>query len=423
MKHSLKFLRTASSELQFKINKSIIFNYIREDGPISRAKISRDLKISAPAVSRVVEKLINEDYIMETDKQETKSGKRPTLLKTNKDKGFVLGIDLGRESIRMALANFNGYIIKKYWGAEVLDNKDIVERLKREISSVLYDCKKNEWGFSTKPEVKSICIGIPADVDPESGKIISAPLYGSWRDINLKDIIDKEFNIPVFIDNNVNIAALAEKNYGRGKDFTNVIFLEISNGIAAGIIIDNHLLRGSYGSAGEIGFTIVGSENLRFEVKNKGFLEKFASINSIKKKVLKAINEGEKTLITDLIKNDMKKIEPSLVCEAAKKGDRLAKNIIEEMVRFLSIAIINLVLIINPQIIILGGDICNLKHVDELFVRPIINYVKQSVPFKIPNIELSALGEDAGIIGASYMAMESLILGEFPYKIEQEVLA
>ena len=422
MKHHLKLLRTASSELQFKINKSIIFNYLRENGPISRANISRDLKISAPAVSRVVEKLINENYVVETDKQETKSGKRPTLLKTNKDKGFVLGIDLGRESIRMALANFNGYIIKKYGGTEVLDNKDIVERLKREITCVLNDCKKNEWRFSTEPEIKSICIGIPADVDPESGKIISAPLYGSWRDINLKDIIDKEFNIPVFIDNNVNIAALAEKNYGRGKDFNNVVFLEVSNGIAAGIIIDNHLLRGSYGSAGEIGFTIINSENLGFKVKNKGFLEKFASVTSIKKKVFKAINESEKTLITDLIKNDIRKIEPSLVSEAAKKGDRVAKNIIEEMVRFLSIAIINLILIINPQIIILGGDICNLKHADELFVKPIINYVKQSVPFRIPNIELSALGEDAGIIGASYMAMESLLLGEFPYKIEQEVL-
>lgn len=422
MKHSLKFLRTASPEFQGKINKSIIFNYIRENGPISRAKISRDLKISAPAVSRVVGKLVNEDYVEETDKQQTKSGKRPILLKTNKDKGFVLGIDLGRESIRMALANFNSTIIKKKWGTEILDNKDIVERLIREITIVLNDCKKKEWVSSTEPEVKSICIGVPAVVDPKSGNIISASLYESWRDINLKNIISKEFNIPVFTDNYVNISALAEKKYGKGKNFTDVVFLEISNGISAGIIIDNHLLRGSDGSAGEIGFTIINSKNLGFKVKNKGFLEEFASVNSIKKRALEAINKSELTLIKDLIKNDIGKLEPSLVCEAAKRGDKLAKDIIEEINRFLSIAIINLILIINPQVIILGGDICNLTHIDELFVNPIKNYVKQAIPFGIPNIEISALGEDAGIVGSCFMAIESLLIGEFPYKIEQEVL-
>lgn len=93
----IKFLRTTGAELQYEIDMSIIFNYLRESGHIFRAKISRDLKNSAPAVSRVVEKLINESYLVEKDKQETESGKRPTLLKTNKNKRFVMGIDLGRK--------------------------------------------------------------------------------------------------------------------------------------------------------------------------------------------------------------------------------------------------------------------------------------------------------------------------------------
>ncbi|MHB8277354.1 MAG: winged helix-turn-helix transcriptional regulator [Candidatus Humimicrobiaceae bacterium] len=108
MRQSFKFVKTASSELQFKINQSIIFNYLRENGPILRTKISRDLKISAPAVSRVVEKLIRDNYVLETRKLETKSGKRPTLFVLNKDKGFVLGIDLGGEKIRMSLMNYSG---------------------------------------------------------------------------------------------------------------------------------------------------------------------------------------------------------------------------------------------------------------------------------------------------------------------------
>lgn len=419
MRQSFKFVKTASSELQFKINQSIIFNYLRENGPISRAKISRDLKISAPAVSRVVEKLISDDYILETKKLETKSGKRPTLFALNKDRGLVLGIDLGGEKIRMSLMNYSGVIVKKYIGPEIMDSTDIELRISNEIMKALVDCKKNEWKYSNPLEIQSIYIAIPADVDPISGRITSAPLYGSWRDINLKEKINARFEIPVFVENNVNLAAWGEKKYGRGKDFANVVFLEISNGVAAGIIIDNVLLRGENGYAGEIGFTIINTENLGFKVINKGFIEKFASVTSIKKKALKAISEGEKTLILDLAENDINKIESSLVCEAAIKGDKLAKEIIENVVKFLSIAIINLILIINPKIIIIGGYILNLPYKNELFINPIKNFVEKSIPFEIPDIELSVLGDDAAIIGSCFMAIESLLTGEFPYKIDQ----
>ena len=419
MKQSYKFVKTASSELQFKINQSIIFNYLRANSPISRAKISQDLKISAPAVSRVIEKLISDDYVLETKKQETKSGKRPTLLALNKDRGLVLGIDLGSEKIRMSLMNYSGNIVKKYVGPEILDSMGIEEVLEREVSKVFDDCKKNKLNYTNPPEIQSICIAIPADVDPASGKIISAPLYGSWRNINLKENIHSIFNIPVFIENNVNLAAWGEKNYGRGKNFLNVIFLEISNGIKAGIIIDNVLLKGENGYAGEIGFTIANTENLGFKIINKGFLEKFASITSIKNKAIKSINEGEKSLIMDLAGNDINKIDSSLVCRAAMKGDKLAKEIIENVVKLLSIAMINLILIIDPKIIILGGYIFNLPYKNELFVSPIKNYIKKSIPFEIPVIELSEFGDDAALLGSCFMAIESLLVGEFPYKIDK----
>jgi len=143
---TLNFSRTVSSKLQNKINKSIIFNYLRENSSISRAKISKNLKISAPAVSRVIEKLITEGYVVETEKIKTKSGKRPTLLKINKDKGYVIGIDLGKEKIRVALTNLNIEIIEKHQGFRILDNGDIAIKIKSEIKKFLnkYNQKKNK---------------------------------------------------------------------------------------------------------------------------------------------------------------------------------------------------------------------------------------------------------------------------------------
>lgn len=421
MMQSFKFVRTASSELQFKINESIIFNYLRTNDPISRAKISRDLKISAPAVSRVIEKLIKDEYVIETEKQETKSGKRPTLLAINNNRGFALGVDLGSEKLKMALMDYRGNIAKKYTGPEILDSMDIGKVLKKEIAKVFVDCKKNMPNNSSSSEIKSICIAFPADVDPVSGKIMSASLYSSWKNINLKEDINAAFGIPVFIENNANLAAWAEKNIGKGKDFSNIVFLEISNGIKAGIIIDNVLLKGENGYAGEIGFSIINTENLGFKIINKGFLEKYASVTAIKKIAIRSIQDGRSSLIIELSGNNIENIEPSIVCEAAMQGDSLAQEILEDAVKLLSIAVINLILILDPKIIILGGYIFDLPYKNELLIDPIKNYVKQTVPFNIPDIELSELGNDATLIGSCHMAMEALLIGEFPYKIECQV--
>ncbi|MDD5689940.1 MAG: ROK family transcriptional regulator [Caldisericia bacterium] len=418
MERSLKFIKTASAKLQFKINTSIIFNYIRENEPIPRIKISNDLKISPSAVSRVIDKLIKEEYVVEADKLKTKGGKRPTLIKIKQNKDFVIGIDLGKEKFKIALADFNGEIIKKYRGFKISNDRNIAEKIINEINTILSKYCENEK--IRKNNLKAVSIGVPADIDMDSGKVISAPLYGNWKDLNLKEILGNEFKIPVYIENDANLSALGEKYYGKGKNFKDFIFVEISNGIGAGIIIDNHLFRGSFGSAGEIGFTMVSTENLNFKVKNKGFLGKSASVGSIKKKAIREISDGRKTIITEIVKNDIEKIEPCIVCKAAADGDELANDIITEMVNLLSIGIINLILIQNPQIIVLGGDICNLPEVDKLFLEPIKEKISNSIPFRIPEIELSLLSEDAGIIGASFKAIESLLMDKFPYKIEKE---
>src|SRR4030066_1686972 len=408
-----KYLKIASSELQYQINSSIIFNYIRDNGPISRIKISNDLKISPSAVSRTIDKLMVERYVIETEKMKTKGGKRPMLIKIKQDKGYVMGIDLGKEKLKLVLANLSGEVIDIYRGFKILNDTNIVDKIIDEIRKTLI--KHQQYYGMEKNEFKAVCVGIPADIDMESGKIISAPLYKKWKNLNFKDILRSEFSIPVYIENDVNLSAMGEKHYGKGIDFKDFIFIEISNGIGAGIITNNQLFRGSFGSAGEIGFTIISIENLGFKVKNKGFLEKFASVESIKQKAIREIRNGRKTIITGIVKNDIEKIEPYMVCEAAGNGDDLANDIITEMVNFLSIVIINLILIQNPQIVVLGGDICNLPLVDKLFLEPIIEKIKSSTPFRIPKIELASLGEDAGITGASFRAVESLIMNKFPY--------
>ena len=137
MRDSFNFLNTANSELQRKINMSIIFNHLRVKNPISRAKISKDLGVSAPAVSRAVEKLMEKGYVIETERIKTKVGKRPTPLIINKNEFFVIGIDLGKERLKMALANLNGEVVKKFTGSVIQKNEEAINTVIKEVKDFI----------------------------------------------------------------------------------------------------------------------------------------------------------------------------------------------------------------------------------------------------------------------------------------------
>jgi predicted NBD/HSP70 family sugar kinase len=421
MRGTFKFLDTANPRLQQQINMSIIFNHLLVKNPISRAKISKDLRISAPAVSRAIEKLIEKGYVIETERIKTKMGKRPTPLIINKNKFFAIGIDLGKERLKMALVNLRGEVVEKYKGSIISKNKRAIKRVVTEIKEFI---KKYNNSKNLKPyKIEAICIGVPASVNINTERVLSTDHYKEWgwKDFNLKNIITNEFNIPVLVENDANLSTIGEKHYGEGQKYNTIIFVEVSKGIGSGIIIDNKLIRGSNGSAGEIGFTISNSKELAFKVKDRGSLEEHSSVRNIMERIKAEIRKGKKTIITDMVRNNIERITPSIVCSAAIKGDKLANDIINNIVEFLSIGIINLILAIDPQLVVLGGDISNLAEVNNLFIKPIIEKIKSSIPFVIPNIKVSSLGEDTCIRGASFNAIEYVLIREFPYRIDQEI--
>jgi predicted NBD/HSP70 family sugar kinase len=419
---TLKITRAANANLQNKINMSVVFNYIRENEPTYRARISRGLNISAPAVSRIVDKLIDDGYVIETEKLKIHSGKRPTQLKINSDKCNVVGIDLVKERVKIALSDFTGKIIKTSQGCRITEKIDIGEKLIEEIEDVLEQYCQERAIEAQEKNLKAICVGVPAVVDIDTGHVTDAPLYSGLRNCNLKERLGDYFGVPIYVENVVKLSALGEKHYGEGIDYKDIIFIEVSNGIGAGIIVDNHLIRGTNGSAGEIGLSIVGRENLGYKVLNKGYLEKNASVETIVERANNAVENGYHSLISESLGEDPGDLTPSSVCQAAMRGDGIANEIITTVVENLALVTINLILILNPQIIVFGGDICNLPEVETLFIDPMLRIVGESIPFDIPPIKISSLGENAGVIGASFLAIESLLLGEFPYTIDLNVL-
>ncbi|MCK5155922.1 MAG: ROK family protein [Spirochaetales bacterium] len=409
--------KIANQALQSKMNHSIIFNYLREKGPTSRMDISRNLKISASAVTRVINTLRKRKYVVEAGKVETPLGKRPTLIRINAEKGSVLAVDLSQDRLKIGLYDFTGRLLKKQKSFRISGKKNEVDKLVREIREFLENYLKESRKSFKKLNLSSISIGIPADIDEEKGKILSASLYEEWYDINFKERLEHEFKIPVLVMKDVTLSVLAEKRVGQGKNSRNIVFIEISSGVSAGIISDDQLIRGASGSAGQIAFSVINGNSLSYRHENKGYLDKFASVKSIKERIEAKIKQGGKSSVLNMVENDLDKIEPELVCKAALEGDELANQILTDIVQLLSFSLTNLILVINPEVMILGGRVSKLPGVQELFAARISENIKKLIPFTVPEIKISSLGEDVVLVGASLWAIDTIIATQFPYKL------
>ncbi len=413
---NFRFLNPISAKQQLLINKSIILNYLRENSLVSRAKIAKELKISPPTVSRIIDEFIIEGFVTEMGKDQSTGGKKATKLGFNTNSGSVIGVDLGKDKIRIARSDMGGKILEKHVGFKIhIKDKDLLEKVIRAIQVFISDAESSLSGNDIK--LKGICVGLPADIDSESGIILSAPLFPGWKDLNLKEIFSRYFNTKLFIENSKNMSAIGEKYLGGGKSYKNSVILEVGEGIGAGIVIDDQLYKGSSFSAGEVGFVIENKKQLYSTYKIKGAMEKSASPNVLKRDILKVIGSNKKTLVTELVSNNLSKINPAIVCEAALLGDDASKKIIKDVVENLSIIVSNLILILNPEIIVIGGDILEMPEVEKLFIDPIRVLTKNVIPFSLPAIKKASLGVDAGVLGCSIFAINNILGTLYPYKI------
>lgn len=201
------------------------------------------------------------------------------------------------------------------------------------------------------------------------------------------------------------------------RDKKNIAFIEISNGVSAGIICDDRLIRGSSGSAGQIAFGVINEESEHFKDRNMGYLDRCASVKSLKERMSAEHRKCRVSEVCGLPGFNQVDLDPALVCEAALRGDELSKEAIARVVQLLSSSLTNLVLIVNPEVLILGGHISNLPGVKELFAEEITRIISMAIPFKVPEIRISSLGQDVVLVGASLWAMEAVIAGEFPYHL------
>jgi glucokinase len=310
-------------------------------------------------------------------------------------KQYVIGIDLGGTKINGALADLNGKVMSKYVlptnASEGEEN--VLNRIYEVIEKVLQD------GGKKAEEIKAIGIGSPGPLDAKKGIIISTPNL-PFENFQLVKPISERFGIPTYLDNDANVAAIGEHIFGAGKGTENMVFVTVSTGVGGGAILNGKIYRGSTCNALEIGHTTVEKNGPRCNCGNYGCVEALASGTSIGKRANEAIQRGEETSL-----KNYKGLSSYEVFQEAKKGDKIASEILDSCLNYLGIGIANIVASFDPEMIIIGGGVTNGGSIVFDKVREVVKERCFETMANSCKIVPAGLGTDAGVIGAVALAI------------------
>jgi predicted NBD/HSP70 family sugar kinase len=380
---------SASASLMRRLNRSAILDLIRAEGTISRTQIGRRLSLSLPTVMRIVDDLIEVGLVMDGGATESTGGRPRSLLKFNGRAAAVVGIDLGGTQMFGTVSDLGGNIqIEKYLARDGEDGPANLAHLFELIDHLLAVPRPSGQ------TIRGIGIGAPGITQYNDGIVTWAPSL-NWRDLPLKKLLSERYNLPVFVENDVNLAALGEYGFGSCKGAASLVLLAVGTGIGAGIVIDRQIYRGHHQSAGEIGYLPPDSSYLNQRYEGFGALESLASVTGVAQRARQALQQMRTSLPADITGEE--------VLNAAHRGEAWAQAVVAETASYLSLAVAAISTLIDPEVVILGGGVA--PSADLLI--PLIQGSLAGVIPVIPLLKPSSLGFRAAVMGAIMMVLDA----------------
>lgn len=327
---------------------------------------------------------------------------------------YALGIDLGGSHITAALVDQNGHIKvrKKVSFTKAPNGAHGLRLIIQQVKSFT-----NISSLISNHSVIGLGLACPGGVDAERGIVLAdSPNLIGWKGTKVKQELEKALKLPVFIDNDANLAAWGEKCWGAGKGARNLICLTLGTGVGGGIIIDNKIYRGSHFYAAEIGhMTILGERPAKRQRSpapsgicscgKPGHLEALVSAPAIVKRYALCVGRYALGVRTQDARRRTHDLTAKTIFDKAKKGNKLACQVVQDTAHYLGIACASLINIFDPEMVVIGGGVAN---AGEILFRPLRQVVKQSImkhPYRRPLIVPAQLGEDAGLLGAAALAL------------------
>lgn len=365
-------------------NQQRVTAQLLKGGPATQADLARNTGLSTATISNIVKRMAAANLVSLTPV--TSSGRRAMSVRYNGDSAIAAGIDFGRTHVRVVLAN-SGYHVVAEEEVPLPRGHQAAEGI--HAAAKLLDQLMDQSGIS-RAQLMGAGAGIPGPIDHRSGKVIKGAILPEWVGINLHQELEKALKIPVFVDNDANLGALAQLSWGEHSGVSNLMFVKIGSGIGAGLVLNGTLFHGSFGVTGEIGHVTINEQGLICRCGNRGCLETIASTATM----VDLLSRGLKTPIST-----------ADILGQAAAGDPATLRVIDDAGMAIGRALANVANLISPNVIVIGGP---LTELGELLLAPIRRgLLRHAVPVIGQSIDLtmSRLTVRAEALGAAALVL------------------
>jgi glucokinase-like ROK family protein len=376
-----------------ELNRGRVIDALRDRGRASRAEIARATGLSRSTVSSIVSDLIGSGLLIE-QREATgvahgeAGGRPPVLLSLDPSAGLAVGVDFGHTHLRVAVSDLSHEVL-----AESLRELDVDHSADEGLDAAaeLVDKVLDEAGVDRK-RVLGVGMGLPGPINRSTGAVGSSSILPGWVGVDAAAEMGRRLGLPVHVENDANLGALAEFVWGSGKGHSDVVYIKLSSGVGAGLLLGGRLHEGAGGTAGEIGHTPAQSGTAICRCGSRGCLETVASARAIAEQL--SASRGEPLSTQQLL-------------ELTAAGDPAAARLIAEAGREIGVALAGLVNLVNPDCVIIGGD---LSAAGELMTAPVYESIRRyAIASAAEQVSVvpGVLGERAELLGALVLVLHA----------------
>lgn len=336
---------TANRQLIRAINRSTVLNVVKSEGPVSRTEIVRLSGLSPATVSEITADLIAEGLICEKTAGDSTGGRPPILLTLTQDAAYVVGLKLAEGHVSAAITDIEANILSTLTvpAAGMHAVERAVVTLGEVVEQVIAEASV------PRERVTGVGIGLAGVIDAEGGLCRFSPILG-WRDVPLKQLVEERIGIPVYIDNDVNTLAMAEKWFGAGQDVDDFLVVTVGRGVGLGIVVNGQFYRGTRGGGGEFGHTVLAPDGPLCDCGKRGCLEAYVADPALVRAAQEAVARSELSGVS------ADELTVEQVTELAQAGNETLRAIFGQAGEILGMGIANLLNILNPALVIVSGE-------------------------------------------------------------------
>jgi predicted NBD/HSP70 family sugar kinase len=389
-----------------------VLELIWRERRISRAEIARQAGLSRSTVSEIVSTLLKTGLVAEVGAGPSSGGRRPIVLEFQDDACCILGVEMGATHVAVALTDLRGRVLA--WQHQHHPVRSDPVGTRKVIGQLCAECLKGS--YHDKTSLVGIGVALPSPVDPRNPERLSELVLPDWGGRSGLQPLSRRFGVPLFVDNDANLGALAEYWWGAGRGIDNFAYIKVATGIGLGHVVEGKVYRGATGVAGEIGHLAIDPQGKPCLCGLRGCLATLVGAPALVERAEELLSKAPGSVLAG------KRLTIDVIEDAAIAGDPLALQVTREAAQYLGIAVAGLLNLTNPSVVVIGGELARLG---ELLLEPLREMVtRRTLVSSVAASEIytSRLGPQSMAIGAATMVLKNALEDsrQFPVPVLRE---